>query len=83
MIEGTPSRQAQLTFVMARHALIDLGQVFRVQERKTWQSLCKARSNRLPSKDFYHLCEALGENHLAAVRRPRRGQAAEHDPGPV
>src|ERR1700730_4929564 len=37
VIEGTPARQAQLTFVMARHALVDIGQVFGVQDRKTWQ----------------------------------------------
>ena len=37
VIESPPSRQAQLTFVMARHALIDLGQVFRVQEHKLWK----------------------------------------------
>src|ERR1700736_6324889 len=58
VIEDTPSRQAQLTFVMARHALIDLGRVFGVQERKSWQQFAEA--NRLPSKNFYHLCEALG-----------------------
>jgi hypothetical protein len=73
VLEGAPSRQAQLTFVMARHALVDLGQVFRVQEEKAW--LLHAEINRLPSKDFYHLCDALGENHLrlcgdpAAARR--------------
>src|SRR5207248_2281068 len=37
LIEGTASRQAQLTFVMARHALVDIGQVFGVQKRKSWQ----------------------------------------------
>jgi hypothetical protein len=72
VVEGDPSRQAQLTFVMARHALIDLGEVFRVKNRKTWH---QAESDRLPAKDFYHLCEALGANHMlmcgdpAAARR--------------
>ena len=68
VIEGTPSRQAQLTFVMARHALIDIGQVFGVQVRKSWQSY--AAVDRLPSKDFYHLCEALGENNLRLCGDP-------------
>lgn len=68
VIEGTPSRQAQLTFVMARHALIDLGQVFHVQEHKAWQR--QADVDRLPSKDFYYLCEALGENHLRLCGDP-------------
>jgi hypothetical protein len=68
LIEGTPSRQAQLTFVMARHALVDIGQVFRVQERKAWKQ--HAEVDRLPSKDFYHLCEALGENNLQLCGDP-------------
>jgi hypothetical protein len=68
VFEGTPSRQAQLTFVMARHALVDIGQVFRVQERKSWQQ--RAEVDRLPAKDFYHLCEALGENNLQLCGDP-------------
>jgi hypothetical protein len=68
VIEGTPSRQAQLTFVMARHALIDIGQVFGVQVRKSWQQYSEV--DRLPSKDFYHLCEALGENNLRLCGDP-------------
>jgi Ion channel len=68
VIEGMPSRQAQLTFVMARHALVDIGQVFGVQERKSWQQ--QAEVDRLPSTDFYHLCEALGENKLRLCGDP-------------
>jgi hypothetical protein len=68
VIEGMPSRQAQLTFVMARHALMDIGQVFGVQQRKSW--LQEAAVDRLPSKDFYHLCEALGENKLRLCGDP-------------
>jgi hypothetical protein len=68
VIEGAPSRQAQLTFVMARHALIDLGQVFRVQEHKLWKP--DGGVNRLPQKDFYHLCDALGENRLRLCGDP-------------
>ena len=68
VIEGPPSRQAQLTFVMARHALVDLGNVFHVQEREAWQH--QAEVDRLPSKDFYHLCDALGDNHLLLCGDP-------------
>ena len=68
VIEGAPSRQAQLTFVMARHALVDLGQVFHVQERKAWQR--QTEVDRLPAKDFYHLCDALGENHVRLCGDP-------------
>jgi hypothetical protein len=68
VMEGTPSRQAQLTFVMARHALIDLGHVFRVQEREAWRR--QSEIDRLPPKDFYRLCDALGENHLRLCGDP-------------
>jgi len=68
VIEGLPSRQAQLTFVMARHAVVDIGQVFGVQERKSRQQ--QAEVDRLPAKDFYHLCEALGENKLRLCGDP-------------
>jgi hypothetical protein len=68
LIEGPSSRQAQLTFVMARHAVIDIGQVFHVQEQKAWQR--RSEFDRLPQKDFYHLCDALGENHLRLCGDP-------------
>jgi hypothetical protein len=75
VIEGMPSRQAQLTFVMARHALVDIGQVFGVQQRKSWQQ--QAAVDRLPSKDFYHLCEALGENKLRLCGDPAAAKRLE------
>ena len=71
VIEGDSSRQAQLTFVMARHALVDLNQVF---HRPGYQPL-PIEVDRLPAKDFYRLCEALGHDKLllcgdpAAARR--------------
>ena len=68
VIEGIPSRQAQLTFVMARHALIDLGSVFHFRSALAWQH--QVGVDRLPAKDFYHLCEALGRRQPAVVRRP-------------
>ena len=68
VVEGMHSRQAQLTFVMARHAVIDLGQVFGVQERKSSQH--QVEVNRLNSNDFYHLCEALGDNGMGLCGDP-------------
>jgi Ion channel len=68
VVQGTHSRQAQLTFVMARHAVIDLGQIFNVQKHKAWQQ--QTEVNRLPSKDFYHLCEALGDNNMRLCGDP-------------
>jgi hypothetical protein len=68
IVEGNPSRQAQLTFVMARHAVIDLGQVFHVQEKDAWKHA--GEIDRLPQKDFYRLCDALGEHHLRLCGDP-------------
>ncbi len=71
VVQGDSSRQAQLTFVMARHALVDLNQVF---QRRGYQPQ-PVEVDRLPAKDFYRLCEALGDNKLllcgdpAAARR--------------
>ena len=68
VVEGPPSRQAQLTFVMARHALVDLGGVFKVQEREAWRR--QTEFDRLSSKDFYHLCDALGHDNLLLCGDP-------------
>ena len=68
VLEGAPSRQAQLTFVMARHALIDVGQVFQIQESEAWQR--GAQTDRLPAADFNQLCAALGENHMRMCGDP-------------
>jgi hypothetical protein len=68
VIEGTPSRQAQLTFVMARHALIDLGHVFHIQQRPAWQHHSEA--DRLPPEEFNRLCSALGQVHLKLCGDP-------------
>jgi hypothetical protein len=72
VVEGAPSRQAQLTFVMARHALIDIGQVFHVQEQEAWQR--GAETDRLPETEFDRLCGALGENHLQLCGDPASAQ---------
>jgi Ion channel len=62
VVEGPPSRQAQLTFVMARHALIDLGHVFHLE--KPTAILRQGCPERLPKGEFDRLCSALGEFHL-------------------
>jgi len=54
--------------VMARHAIIDLGQVLHVKERKAWKH--RTEVDRLPQKDFYRLCEALGENQVVLCGDP-------------
>ncbi|WP_035354230.1 potassium channel family protein [Edaphobacter aggregans] len=62
VVEGPASRQAQLTFVMARHAVIDLGLVFHVQEQRVWAA--QEGKDRLPERDFDRLCGMLGEVRL-------------------
>ena len=68
VIEGTPSRQAQLTFVMARHALVDLGHVFHLEEDVA--ELRQSGENRLPPGAFGQLCDTLGEVHLRLCGDP-------------
>jgi hypothetical protein len=58
-IEGPQARQAQLTFAMARHALIDLGHVFHVEEGAKRKEV--AGLDRLPPKAFNGLCMMLGD----------------------
>jgi hypothetical protein len=60
-IDGPPVRQAQLTFAMARHALIDLGHVFHIESRAAEVDKVP---DRLPKEVFYHLCDALGDLHM-------------------
>ena len=60
VIEGPASRQAQLTFVMARHALIDLGNVFHVQEQKVWAEGA-SEGAAVRRRTFDRLCDVLGE----------------------
>jgi hypothetical protein len=68
VIEGTPSRQAQLTFMMARHALVDLGHVFHLEEDEA--RLRDSGQDRLPPAEFDRLCGALGELHLKLCGDP-------------
>lgn len=57
-IDGPAVRQAQLTFATARHALVDLGHVFKIEKL---ESRAVMAPDRLPAEEFYRLCDALGE----------------------
>ena len=61
MVEGVPLRQAQLTFAMARHTLIDLGQIFHIDGTGRFP---QTMPDRLPAAAFHQLCQALGEMHM-------------------
>jgi hypothetical protein len=60
IVEGSSARQAQLTFAVARHALVDLGHVFHLEERAKQA----ASQDRLPPQEFSRLCETLSDIHL-------------------
>ncbi len=57
-IEGPASRQAQLTFAIARHAVVDLGHVFQIQIDEL-ALLNVTETNRLTDDTFARLCDAL------------------------
>jgi hypothetical protein len=57
---GAASRQAQLTFAMARHALVDLGHVFQLEKQEAkWRA--HKGADRLPPANFELLCGAMKE----------------------
>jgi hypothetical protein len=67
-LDGTPAREARLTFAMARHAVVDLAQIFRTAPRP-----CK--QDRLPPGWLEELREKLRGIGL----RPRTGEAADKE----
>ncbi len=64
IVEGKPARQAQLTFAIARHALIDLGHVFHLEEATKTYAAGRNGTDRLPPEEFDRLCSVLGEMSL-------------------
>ena len=58
-IEGPSTRQAQLTFAIARHLLVDLGHVFHLERRE--EQLRTIQNLRLHDDEFGQLCSLLGQ----------------------
>jgi hypothetical protein len=58
-IEGPSTRQAQLTFAIGRHTLVDLGHVF--HQEKQEQQLRGEAPERLGDEEFARLCDLLGQ----------------------
>ncbi len=56
-IDGTPAKTAQRTFAMARHAVVDLSQVFGARPGEP-------KENRLPPKDYATLKSQLAKTGL-------------------
>ena len=63
LLDGEETRQAQLTFAIGRHALIDLGHVFRRESEE--HRLRDAPLTRMADGSFGRLCEALGSTGYA------------------
>jgi len=68
-IEGPVARQAQLTFAMGRHALLDLGHVFQLEKANELLP-AEPEVDRLSKETFYHLCGELGEMHMRLCGDP-------------
>lgn len=71
-VRGSPTRQAELTFAMARHAIVDLAQVFRRRPSHTPGRLSaremQVLSETLRRAGFALRDEARFEGHLAGLR---------------
>jgi hypothetical protein len=67
-LEGPCKRQAQLTFAITRHAIVDLAQIFNCRPRKP-------RQDRLPPDTL----EALRLTLTSAGMRLREGEAVEQE----
>jgi hypothetical protein len=62
-VEGASARQAQLTFAIGRHVLVDLGHVFHREEQE--QRLREAPCTRLGHDEFVRLCDVLSSAGFA------------------
>jgi hypothetical protein len=58
-IEGPSARQAQLTFAIGRHVLVDLGHVFK--QEKLEQRLRGEAPTRLGDEEFARMCDLVGK----------------------
>ena len=58
-VEGPSTRQAQLTFAIGRHTLVDLGHVFHLERRE--QQFRERAPARLADEEFGRLCGLIGE----------------------
>jgi Ion channel len=69
VVPGEASRQAQLTFAMSRHVLVDLGHVFHLEgKEKEWRA--RGGVDRLNAPDFQMLCGFMSEAGLRLCGDP-------------
>jgi hypothetical protein len=73
VVPGQASRQAQLTFAMARHALVDLGHVFHLEKKEAAlhdDPASDPATHRLPKADFHQLCDLMTQAGLRLCGDP-------------
>ena len=63
VMEGEKTRQAQLTFAIGRHTLVDLVHVFRLEPQE--KALREAPLTRLSEDELQRVCEILGRTTYA------------------
>lgn len=69
VVPGSASRQAQLTFAISRHALVDLGHVYHLEKQEAeWRA--RDGVDRLPPADFDRLCATVSEMGLRLCGDP-------------
>ena len=78
IVPGEASRQAQLTFAIGRHALVDLGHVFHLEKmearlRENPQGRDRLTTDRLPKEHFKQLCDVLSNSGLRLCGDPDAG----------
>ena len=69
-VQGHEARQAQLTFAMARHAIVDLAQVFSIAPSRTCRIDCRGNDTSSFTK-----CFARAASAYAATASPTSGSA--------
>lgn len=68
-LDGSETRQAQLTFVIGRHVLVDLVHVFQLESKE--RRMREAPPPRLPAEDLARLCTALAQTAFSPCIRLR------------
>jgi hypothetical protein len=69
VVPGVASRQAQLTFAMARHALVDLGHVFHLEKcEAAWRA--RGGPKRLPPEHYDLVCDTMQQAGLRLCGDP-------------
>ena len=69
VVPGAASRQAQLTFAMGRHALVDLGHVFHIESKEA-ALRASGGPDRLPPDNFERVCDLMLEANLRLCGDP-------------